>query len=284
MDEPAGIVSVIIIAATVLASLKGFSNPVFFERRIFHVESILVHRETDRIITSGFLHANWPHLLLNMFALYSFGEAAGEAFGLIGYILIYFGSLVAGSLLALYIRRDDGQYRAVGASGAVSGVIFSSIVGFPASSVTFLFFPAVIPAWLFGVGFVLISILGIRSRAGNIGHDAHLGGAIAGVCIGLMLRPELLAAHPLVVASIVLPAALFLLVTVKRPALLGLRDSIERRRGVSAGEREEGRRRRLEEEMDRLLDRVNERGIGGLSGRERERLRRIVEEKKRMRH
>jgi membrane associated rhomboid family serine protease len=163
-----------------------------------------------------------PHLFFNMFALYSFSRGIGRVFGILDFVLIYFGSLIAGNLLSLYINRKNSGYRALGASGGVSGVIFSSILMFPGGSIAFLFFPIGIPSWLFGIGFILVSIYGIKSRLGNIGHDAHLGGAIAGVVISVLLEPVLLRARPLLIAALVVPAAAYLYLLVKRPELAGL--------------------------------------------------------------
>jgi membrane associated rhomboid family serine protease len=273
----------LIIAANCIISYRGFRNRDFYERYLFDVERIVSYREPVRIVSSGFLHANWPHLLFNMFALYSFSTGVQIVFGTAGYLLIYFGSLILGSLLALYIHRERGSYRAVGASGAVSGIIFASIVAFPHGSIIFLFLPVEIPSWLFGIGFVLISIFGIGARAGRIGHEAHLGGAMTGVALAVVLRPELLTSHPLVIIGIVLPMAVFLYIIVKNPDLLRFRENVARHRAEMRGRRSTERRRWVQEELDRLLDKVNEDGIQGLTDRERRRLHDLAEEKKRMR-
>jgi membrane associated rhomboid family serine protease len=282
MVESAEIVSVLIIIATVYFSYRGFTNRAFFERHIFHVERIVANREAGRIVSCGFLHANWAHLFFNMFALYSFSIGVIQVFGITGFILVYFGSLVAGNLLALYIHRAHGAYRAVGASGAVSGVVFASIVAFPHGTIIFLFLPVEIPSWIFGIGFVLVSIFGIGARVGNIGHEAHLGGAISGVILALMIRPAILTMYPAIVAAIVAPMAVFLYIVAKRPGLLRLRGTVEQKRDAVRGRVADRRRERLQEEMDRLLDKVNERGIQALSEGERKRLQEIADEKKRM--
>ncbi|HUV36319.1 MAG TPA: rhomboid family intramembrane serine protease [Patescibacteria group bacterium] len=279
---PGEIVSILIIAANGYLSYRGFSDRAFFERYIFHIERIVSYREPVRIVSSAFLHANWPHLIFNMFALYTFSAGVQRVFGIAGYLLIYFGSLVAGSLLALYIHRGHGAYRAVGASGAVSGVVFASIVAYPHSSIMFLLLPVPIPAWLFGIGFVLISIFGIGVRAGNIGHEAHLGGAIAGVVLALLLRPELATMHPWIVMAIVIPMAAFLIIAARNPALLRIGERLARKKESVRRRYDASRRRDLQEEMDRLLDKVNERGVQGITPGERRRLQEIADEKNRM--
>ncbi len=204
--------------------MKGFSNRIFFEQYLFHVGKILGRREYIRLLTSGFLHANIGHLAFNMIALYSFSTSIGRKFGFISYLVIFFGSLMAGNLLALYIHRRDPEYRAIGASGAVSGVIYSSIIIFPYQGISVMFLPVVIPSWLFGIIFILISVYGIRARLGNIGHEAHLGGAIAGILISVMLKPHLLSMHPGLISALLLLTTGFLVTIVKWPGLLRIKD------------------------------------------------------------
>jgi len=262
---------VLLIVANGIFSFRGFGDRLFLDRHVFHVEKIIGEREAHRLVTSAFLHANIAHFAFNMFALYSFSRGVGAAFGIINFVLIYFGSLIAGSLLALYIHRDHPDYRALGASGAVSGVIFSSIVLYPHGSIGILFLPMGIPSWLFGILFVAASIYGIRSGVGNTGHEAHLGGAIAGVLISIILAPALLLVRPLLVLGVLVPAVAFLFLVVRRPDLVAVsRIDPEQLRGGRETARSD--RRRMRSELDGLLDKVGREGIGGLSDRERKRL------------
>ncbi len=223
MNEAVEAFTVVLMVANGIFSFRGFSNRLFIEKYIFHVGSILGNNEYYRLFTSGFLHANIPHLAFNMLALYSFSQGIGRVIGILDFVLIYFGSLLAGNILALQINRNNPGYRALGASGAVSGVIFASIMMYPGGSISFLFLPIAIPSWLFGIGFILVSIYGMRSGLGNLGHEAHLGGAIAGVLISLLIEPKLLLARPLLVAALIVPAAVYLILLVKRPDLAGRR-------------------------------------------------------------
>ncbi|MDZ7861167.1 MAG: rhomboid family intramembrane serine protease [Candidatus Krumholzibacteriota bacterium] len=224
MEQANEAFTVMLIIANCIFSYRGFRSRLFFDKHIFWVRKVLRDRQIFRILTSGFLHAGWGHLLFNMFALYSFSIGVGTVFGFGKYIIIYFVSLTAGNLLALFIHRRDPEYRALGASGAVCGVIFSSILLFPDSSIYLLFLPIGIPSWLFGIGFVLISIYGIKSRFGNIGHEAHLGGAIAGVVVSILIDPRLASNNPALVVLLLLPILLFLIFVVKFPGLIGLDD------------------------------------------------------------
>jgi membrane associated rhomboid family serine protease len=221
MSEAVEAFTVVLIVANVIFSFRGFKDGRFLERYLFNVDGILRRREYYRLLTSGFLHANVPHLVFNMFALYSFSQGVGRVVGILDFVMIYFGSLVAGNILALQINRGIPEYRALGASGAVSGVIFASILMHPHGSIGFLFFPIGIPSWLFGIGFILVSIYGIRTGLGNLGHEAHLGGAIAGVVISILFEPRLLQARWWLAAVLILPAAVYLYIMVKRPELAG---------------------------------------------------------------
>ena len=145
------------------------------------------------MITSAFLHANFMHLLFNMFALYTFGSflegffinSFGSFEGSLYFFLIYFISLIFGSVLTVIFHYKDPNYVAVGASGAVSGIVFSYIIFFPQSMLYVFFVP--MPAYLFAVLWIGFSIYGMRSKLGNIGHEAHLGGALGGFISTLIL-------------------------------------------------------------------------------------------------
>ncbi|MEL6699955.1 MAG: rhomboid family intramembrane serine protease, partial [Bacteroidota bacterium] len=158
------------ILVNVLFSIQGFNRFDWKEKYIFSTERILLMREYYRMVSSAFLHANWLHLLMNMLVLYMFSPYVSYVLPVWGYVLVYFGSMIGGNLLSLYIHRNQSGYRALGASGAVNGVIFASIALFP--NMTIWFF---IPGWLFGIIYVLGSIYAIRNKRDNVGHDAHLG-------------------------------------------------------------------------------------------------------------
>ena len=120
-----GIVLTLLIGAT---SYKGFRDMGYFERYVFDVDKILIDKEYRRLISSGFLHGGWFHLGLNLIALISFSAAVESQLGPGLFTLIFFVSLIGGNLLSLYIHRNHGDYSALGASGAVSGIIASSII------------------------------------------------------------------------------------------------------------------------------------------------------------
>ena len=206
----------IIIAITTLVSYNGFKDRVFFEKYMLRVGSILNGKEYFRIISSGFLHADWVHLFFNMFTLYFFGPEVMAHAGITNFIIIYLGSLVFGSLLSIYFNKKDFRYSAIGASGAVSGVIFSSIILFPSMSLFIIPIPFPIPGWLFGIGYVLYSIYGMKKQLGNIGHGAHLGGGIAGILITILLMPSVVAQSWMTILLVLVPFIILMLVERKK--------------------------------------------------------------------
>lgn len=189
----------ILIVANVLVSLKGFNDAVFFDRYKFQVGKIQAG-EKLRMITSGFLHADMMHLGFNMYALYLFGGLISVKFNMPHVLLIYFGSLLIGSLYSLHQHKNNAYYAAIGASGAVAGVMISAIMLFPNKSYGFLFFPFFeFPAYMLGIGYLLYSIYGMKNQLGNVGHSAHLGGAIGGYVLTLLLKPSVFSDNSLMI-------------------------------------------------------------------------------------
>jgi membrane associated rhomboid family serine protease len=203
-------VVLVVIVATVLFSMKGFNDFAFFEKYKFQVSRIL-NGEKIRMLTSGFLHADWMHLIFNMYALYLFGAIVGGVLGSIYFLIIYFGSLLIGSLYSLNFHKNQPYYSAIGASGAVSGIIYSSILIYPQMELYLFFIPIPIPGYIFGLGYLLYSIYGMKNKVGNIGHSAHLGGAIGGFAVTLILSPQLFVTNLLMVVILAVPIILLLI-------------------------------------------------------------------------
>lgn len=216
------LVVMLLILIAVLVSLNGFRDQSFFERYAFFVGGILRNRQYERFLVSTFLHVDYIHLFFNIFSFYSFAIELVNFTGQIFLLLLFFGSGIGGDFLALLIHRKHAGYRAVGASGAVSGVIFSSVLLLPGGSILIFPFPFGIPPWLFAILFVLFSVYGIGRQSGNIGHEAHLGGALCGILITALVYPSALLEHWFLTIVLVLPVALFLFVYLKNPQSLHL--------------------------------------------------------------
>jgi len=201
------LVTIIIIAANVIISYKGFSDYSFFDKYKFHVGGVQ-RGEQVRMVSSGFLHADTQHLLFNMLTLYFFANVVITLLSPIQFLLVYFGSLLVGSLLSLYFHKSEYHYSAVGASGAVTGILYSAILLQPGMNLYIFFIPIPIPAYIFGIGYLLYSIYGMKNRVGNIGHDAHFGGAIGGYVITLLLSPWLFETNLLMIVLLAIPIVL----------------------------------------------------------------------------
>jgi len=200
----------LIIIANVLVSMKGFSDASFLDKFKFQVGKVL-SGEKIRMLTSGFLHVDWAHLGFNMYALYLFGGIVAGMLGATSFLIIYFLSLLAGSLYSLKFHKSESYYSAVGASGAVSGIVYASILLYPDMSLYLFFIPIPIPGYIFGVGYLLYSIYGMKKQIGNVGHSAHLGGAIGGFAITLLLNPFLFSTNTFMVILLAVPIVLLLL-------------------------------------------------------------------------
>lgn len=201
------IATIAIIAANVLASIKGFNDTNFFERYKFSIGAIKAGQK-DRMVTSGFLHVDISHLLFNMLTLYFFAGVVINWFGPVQFFIIYAVSLIAGSLLALSFHKDEPYYSAVGASGAVTGILYAAILLQPTMQLGIMFIPIPVPAYVVGIGYLLYSIYGMKKRLGNIGHTAHFGGAIGGYACTLLFMPSLLQTETLMVGLLALPIIL----------------------------------------------------------------------------
>ncbi len=163
----------------------------------FNAFLIRSERSWYRFLSYGLVHADWAHLIINMFVLFSFGrivEAYFEGFfetrAIPYFLLLYAGGLIF-SVIASYIKhKNNSYYNAVGASGAVSAVVFSSIIMHPQGTIMFILLPIPIPAFIFGILYLIYSAYMAKRASGNVGHDAHFWGAIYGVIITALLRPS----------------------------------------------------------------------------------------------
>ncbi len=198
----------ILIGVNALVSFKGFSDRLFIERYKFQIGPIL-KGDQIRMLTSGFLHVDQTHLFFNMFSLFIFAPVVLVEVGVLKFLLIYFGSLIAGNTLSLSFHKKEPYYSAVGASGAVMGIVYAAIMLNPSLRLTFILFPIFsFPGYVFGVGYFLYSIYGMKKQLGNVGHSAHLGGAIGGFVLTLALFPQIFMINRTVILILALPIIL----------------------------------------------------------------------------
>lgn len=183
-------ITLVFVIATGIISFIAFSNDKLKNDMIFYPPDIK-RGQVYRFITHGLIHADITHLLFNMIALYSFGEAVETIYsfpivfgekGKLFYVILYLSALIIASLPDYIKHRNDYYYRSLGASGAVSAVIFSSILFHPTGGIGFAFLPGVsIPGYIFGLIYIVVSTILAKRGQDNIGHGAHLTGAFYGL-------------------------------------------------------------------------------------------------------
>ena len=189
MNRP---MTLLLVGATVLVSWMAFNNRKLIERLLLWPPAIERQHQYDRLLTHGFVHADWQHLLFNMITLFFFGRAIESFFasyiGSLGFVLFYLSAILV-AILPTWLRpRHDPRYRSLGASGAVSAVLFAYILVAPWSLIFVFFLP--VPAILYAVFYVGYSIWMDRQGTDNVNHSAHLWGAGYGLLFTLMMEPR----------------------------------------------------------------------------------------------
>jgi membrane associated rhomboid family serine protease len=183
-------VNMALLAANIGLSIAAFQNVRLLDSLLFDVNRIKRDKQWYRWVTSAFIHGDPTHLFFNMLALFFFGPAMEVGLGTIEFIAIYFGSLLAGSAWTWMEHYRDPNYRALGASGAISGVTSAAALFFPFSTI-YLFFAVPMPMIVFALGYIIWSAVASAGKVRDgIGHAAHLGGALAGVVIVCIWWPQ----------------------------------------------------------------------------------------------
>jgi len=192
-------VTILIIAITVIVSLLAFNNHEIFRRLAFNAYDIKHFKNSYRFLSYALIHADWIHLFINMMVLYSFGQIVEEYYemlfgvkGILYFILLYVGGTALSTLPSYGKHKDDYSYTAVGASGAVSAVVFTYILFDPLGKLTLFPIPIGIPSIIFGVLYLIYSAYMGKKNIDNVGHDAHFWGAIFGFVFTIVLKPELI--------------------------------------------------------------------------------------------
>ncbi len=181
-------ITITIIILTVLLSIRAFKDYNLMDRLIFNPLKVK-EGEWFRLFTYGGIHADYPHLIFNMFTLYFFGmevericiSALGSNIGSISFIVLYISSLVISILPTYFKQKNNSSYRGLGASGAVSSIVFAYVLVNPMNFMGIMFIPVMLPAFLFGIIFLLVSFYLDRKQTGRINHSAHISGGIYGL-------------------------------------------------------------------------------------------------------
>jgi membrane associated rhomboid family serine protease len=273
MNEPMAWCSVLLIAATCAVSYAGFRSREVEQKLVFQPDCILAGKEYYRLVSSAFLHSGWSHLMWNMVGLYVFGRILEWSLGARDLLLIYFGSVIGGGLLSLYVHRHH-EYQAYGASGGVCGVIFAYLLLFPGAGIG-LYLAVPIPGWLYAIGFMVVSFVAMKRAKDNIGHDAHLGGAIVGLLVAAAMHPQAALYNWTIFLLVLVPALLLLAYLWLNPLFLPIPSLFDRvvraknQRSELPAYKQENRR------VDALLDKIARKGVDSLSAEERAFLQRV---------
>lgn len=191
-DSPM-MISVIVMLITIAASIAAFMIPSFFHDNILHPYSIARGGRIHTLVTGNLIHADLMHLGFNMLSFYFFAFILNKQVGNVNFLIIYIGSMLLADIPSLIKQRNNPQYFTLGASGAVSGVIFSSVLFNPLQELGFLILPGIgIPGYIFGPLYLLYCYYAAKRQGDNINHDAHMWGAIGGFLITVSLYPDVL--------------------------------------------------------------------------------------------
>lgn len=194
--------TIVIIIITGAISIWGFSNEAIMKKLQLNPYQITHDNQLHRLITHGFIHGDWIHLLVNMLVFFSFGSAIENRFDILAhkgiinnnilhFFILYFGGMVIATISTVIKHKNNPEYNAIGASGAVSAVVFTYIFFSPTNSLL-LMGVIPIPAIIFGVLYLIYSQYMARKSGGNVNHDAHFIGAVFGFIYPILLKPSLI--------------------------------------------------------------------------------------------
>lgn len=192
------IITLCLIGLTVLLSIRGFSNDEIQYKWIFNPYQVYTNKEYYRFLSSGFIHSDYMHLILNMIALYFFGKVIeanfsfiyGDVLGIVFYLSLYIGGIIVSDIPSYLKYKYQPGYNSLGASGGVAAVLFGAILYRPLSDIC-LYGIICMPAFILGTLYLIYSYFSGRNTNDNINHDAHLFGALFGLILTIALNPPI---------------------------------------------------------------------------------------------
>jgi len=192
-------VTIVLISITALISILAWRNNRLFSKLRFNASHVVYGKEYHRLLTYAFLHGNWAHLFINMFVLWMFGNVIEDIYnyfwgikGIVLFLFLYLTAIVISTLSDVKKHKENYNYNAVGASGAVSAMVFAYILIYPLAKLRLFFIPIDIPAFIFGVLYLLYSTYMSKKQMDNIGHNAHFWGGVYGFLFAILFKKSLI--------------------------------------------------------------------------------------------
>jgi membrane associated rhomboid family serine protease len=279
MNDPITPFNILIVAVTSYVSYLAFKHSEYRDKLVFDTELILRKKQYYRVVSSGFIHGDLMHLVFNMFSLYSFGLHIEKIYGAASFLIIYSCGVVGGNIVSLVIHRRE-SYRALGASGGVCGIIFASIFLLPGGEIIMYPIPVPIPSYIYAVIFILASYYGMRKSIGNIGHDAHLGGALVGLVVTTIMYPRIVTVSPILYSIVVLLSVSMIGYSNSGKIAHYLQRMNTNRIGINKKVKGDGNKPAEDEILDSLLTKVSQGGLESLNHFERKWLEQASKSKK----
>lgn len=256
-----------IVVFTLAFSYQAFKDSLFFKKLSFDTHEIFVGKQYYRLLSHCLTHVSWQHFAFNMLSLLVFGMTVELVLGSLTFSAIYILSVIGGALFTLYMHRHH-EYSMVGASGGICGIVFSSIILFPGIDIMF------IPGWLYGLLYIAFSLAGMRGKAGNIGHEAHFGGALVGMLAIAVLHPEEVSRNYVVFLLLLIPSLFIILLIIKRPGFFVFDGPIfgPKKKHYDIDEEFNYNKVIKQKEIDRILEKISKKGVNSLTDKERKTL------------
>jgi len=185
-------VASLIFVFTIITSLYAFYDHSIYGKFMLHPYSVSKGHKVWTVITSGLIHADWMHLIFNMFTFVAFAFTLEQLLGSFKFGVLYFLALILSDLPTIFKHKDNFNYNSLGASGAISAVLFSFILFNPVSKIYIMFIPFGIPAWIFGIIYLIYCAYASKNSRDGINHDAHFFGALTGLIFTIIFVPGIL--------------------------------------------------------------------------------------------